>query len=141
MKRFICLLLCILTLFSTGAVGYCEGELPGGLSAKAEILYEANTGQILWSKNADAKLPIASVTKTMSLLLWAEAIDSGKLTLEEKVRTTAAASGTEGSTIWLNIGEEMTAAELLEAVIVNSANDACVALAEHVSGSEAEFVK
>ena len=141
MKRFICVLLCILTLFSTGIVGYCESELPGGLSAKAEILFEANTGQILWSKNADAKLPIASVTKTMSLLLWAEAIDNGKLTLEEKVKASAAAAGTEGSTIWLNIGEEMTAAELLEAVIVNSANDACVALAEHVSGSEAEFVK
>lgn len=140
MKRFICLILSVLTLFSIGSAAFAEGETTAS-SGKAEILYEANTGQILYSKNADTKLPIASVTKTMSLLLFAEAIDKGKLTLEEKVKASGEAAKTEGSTIWLTAGEEMTVAELLEAVIVNSANDACVALAEHVSGSEATFVK
>lgn len=140
MKRFICLILSVLTLFSIGSAAFAEGETTAS-SGKAEILYEANTGQILYSKNADTKLPIASVTKTMSLLLFAEAIDKGKLTLEEKVKASGEAAKTEGSTIWLTAGEEMTVAELLEAVIVNSANDACVALAEHISGSEATFVK
>lgn len=140
MKKFICLLLSVLTLFSVGSTALAESETAVS-SGKAEILYEANTGQILYSKNADTKLPIASVTKTMSLLLFAEAIDKGKLTLEEKVKASGEAAKTEGSTIWLTAGEEMTVAELLEAVIVNSANDACVALAEHVSGSEAVFVK
>ena len=140
MKKFICLLLSVLTLFSIGSTALAESGNPAS-SGKAEILFEANTGQILYSKNADAKLPIASVTKTMSLLLFAEAIDKGKLTLEEKVKASGEAAKTEGSTIWLTAGEEMTVAELLEAVIVNSANDACVALAERVSGSEATFVK
>ena len=140
MKRFICVILSVLTLFFTGSAAAAESTAAVS-SGKAEILYEANTGQILCSKNADTKLPIASVTKTMSLLLFAEAIDKGKLTLEEKVKASSEAAGTEGSTIWLNAGEEMTVAELLEAVIVNSANDACVALAERVSGSEAAFVK
>lgn len=140
MKRFICVILSVLTLFSIGSTAFAESDTAAS-SGKAEILYEANTGQILYSKNADTKLPIASVTKTMSLLLFAEAIDKGKLTLEEKVKASSEAAGTEGSTIWLTAGEEMTVAELLEAVIVNSANDACVALAERVSGSEATFVK
>lgn len=140
MKRFICLILSVLTLFSIGSAALAESEATVS-SGKAEILYEANTGQILYSKNADEKLAIASVTKTMSLLLFAEAIDKGKLTLEEKVKVSGEAAKTEGSTIWLTAGEEMTVAELLEAVIVNSANDACVALAERVSGSEAVFVK
>ena len=79
MKRFICLILSVLTLFSIGSAAFAEGETTAS-SGKAEILYEANTGQILYSKNADTKLPIASVTKTMSLLIFAEAIDKGKLT-------------------------------------------------------------
>lgn len=110
-------------------------------SAKAEILIEADTMQVLYSANADEKLPMASVTKIMSLLLWAEAIEDGSLALEERVKASAAVQDADGSTIWLSVGEEMTAAELLEAVIIASANDACVALAEHTAGSEAQFVK
>lgn len=110
-------------------------------SAKAEILIEADTMQVLSSSNADEKLPMASVTKIMSLLLWAEAIEEGSLTLEERVKASAAVQEADGSTIWLTVGEEMTVAELIEAVIVASANDACVALAEHTAGSEAQFVK
>lgn len=107
----------------------------------AEILIEANTGQVLSSLDPDKRLPMASVTKVMSLLLWAEMLEEGTLTLEEKVKATSAVQDTDGSVIWLVPGEEMTAAELLEAVIIASANDACVALAEHTAGSEAQFVK
>ncbi len=118
-----------------------SAETPDKASKKARILYEVTTGQVLFSQNADLPLPMASVTKVMSLLLWAEDIEQGRLSLEEKVKASSAASSTEGSVIWLSAGEELTAAELLEAVIVSSANDACVALAEHSDGSEAQFVK
>lgn len=108
---------------------------------KSKILYEVNTNTVLFSQNADLSLPIASVTKVMSLLLWAEDIENGKLSLDDKIKASSNAASTEGSVIWLSAGEELTAAELLEAVIINSANDACVALAEHSDGSEAQFVK
>ncbi len=110
-------------------------------SSKAKLLYEVNTGQVIFSQNADQKLPMASVTKVMSLLLWAEDIDAGKLSLDDMIKATSYASSADGSVIWLTAGEEMSAAELLEAVIISSANDACIALAEHSAGSEAQFVK
>lgn len=137
MKKTICFIICaalVMALFVSPPV-YAEG------GAKAEILFEANTGQVLSSLNADERLPMASVTKAMSLLLWAEMLEEGMLSLEETVKATSAVQDTDGSVIWLVPGEEMTAAELLEAVIVSSANDACVALAEHTAGSEAQFVK
>lgn len=137
MKKTICFIICaalVMALFVSPPV-YAEG------GAKAEILFEANTGQVLSSLNADERLPMASVTKAMSLLLWAEMLEEGTLSLEETVKATSAVQDTDGSVIWLVPGEEMTAAELLEAVIVSSANDACVALAEHTAGSEAQFVK
>lgn len=126
---------------SSQAENSVSAETPDKASKKARILYEVTTGQVLFSQNADLPLPMASVTKVMSLLLWAEDIEQGKLSLEEKVKASSAAASTEGSVIWLSAGEELTAAELLEAVIVSSANDACVALAEHSDGSEAQFVK
>lgn len=113
-----------------------EERAPG-----AAILMEADTGQVLYSVNAQEKLPMASITKVMSLLVLADFIDEGKLQLTDRVKASSYASSAEGSVIWLSAGEEMTAAELLEAVIVSSANDACIALAEHVAGSEAQFVK
>ncbi len=117
-----------------------KGEEPA-VSHKAKILVEVNTGQVIFSQNSDLRLPMASITKVMALLLWAEDIEAGKLSLDEKIKASSTASATEGSVIWLEAGEELTAAELLEAVIINSANDACVALAEHSDGSEAAFVK
>lgn len=138
MKKIICFLtafLLITALLPLVPAARAEG------GAKASILIEADTMQVLSASNADEKLPMASVTKIMSLLLWAEALESGSLTLEEHVKATAAVQDADGSTIWLSVGEEMTVAELLEAVIIASANDACVALAEHTAGSEAQFVK
>ena len=137
MRRIICVLLCIVMPLCTLCAPCAYAEE----GAKAEILIEADTMQVLHSVNSDKKLPMASVTKVMSLLLWAEAIEEGKLTLEETVKATSSVQETDGSVIWLEAGEEMTAAELLEAVIIASANDACVTLAEHTAGSEAQFVK
>lgn len=140
MKKFICVLLVTaiaFTIYFPAANKTARAEA----SRKAEILYEANTGQVIFSQNADQKLPMASVTKVMSLLLWAEDIEAGKLSLDDRIKASSYASSAEGSVIWLSPGEELTAAELLEAVIVSSANDACIALAEHSAGSEAQFVK
>lgn len=141
MKKLVCFLSCVAIVMSVLILFTQPTYAEDVSSAKAKILYEAGTGQVIYSQNADKKLPMASVTKTMCLLLWAEDIDSGKLNLEDTVKATSYASSAEGSVIWLEPGEEMTAAELLEAVIVSSANDACIALAEHSAGSEAQFVK
>lgn len=138
MKKVICFLL-IMSIFAAGlSLNTAYAEVG---TDTAEVLIEATTGQVLYSKNADRKLPMASVTKEMALLLWAEMLERGELSLDEKVKASSYAASAEGSVIWLRAGEEMTAAELLEAVIISSANDACIALAEHTAGSEAQFVK
>jgi len=106
---------------------------------KAALLMEESTGQILYAKNADQQLPIASITKVMTMLLVMEAIDSGKIKLQDTVPITAHAYSMGGSQIWLEPGEIFTVHELLKAVAVSSANDAAVALAEFVGGSESVF--
>ena len=140
MKRLICAATAALMIMTSG-MAYAEQTGQETAHPKAEILIEAETGQVLYSENPDTKLPMASVTKVMALLIWAEEIEAGELSLDEKVKTTSYASSIDGSVIWLEAGEEMTAAELIEAVIISSANDACVSLAEHTAGSEAQFVK
>lgn len=139
----VCALLCAAMIFLPGrACAESAAESAQGDSApRAALLMEAETGQVLYSVNAAEKLPMASITKVMSLLVLADFIDDGTLKLEDRVAASSYASSAEGSVIWLEPGEEMTAAELLEAVIVSSANDACIALAEHTAGSEAQFVK
>lgn len=143
LRRIICIIVCAAVLFiPAGAFAESDEEENSVSSApKAAVLMEAGTGQILYSVNAQDKLPMASITKVMSLLVLADYIDSGELELTDKIKASSYASSAEGSVIWLEAGEEMTAAELLEAVIVSSANDACIALAEHTAGSEAQFVK
>ena len=141
MKKLVCFLSCA-AIVMTVLICFTQPSYAESVSSgQARILLEAGTGQVIYSQNAERKLPMASVTKVMALLLWAEDIEDGKLSLEEKVKATSYASSAEGSVIWLEPGEEMTAAELLEAVIVSSANDACIALAEHSASSEAQFVK
>ena len=111
------------------------------LPVKSAILIDQNTGSVLYEMNADERLPPASITKVMSLLLFMEAIDSGKITLQDKVACSEFAAGYGGSQIWLKPGEEMTVNDLLKAVAVQSANDATVCLAEYVAGSESAFVQ
>lgn len=114
---------------------------PLKLDCKSAILIEANTRTVLYEKNADEPLPPASVTKIMTLLLVMEEIERGKLNYGDKVRASAHACSMGGSQIYLRENEEMTVEELLKSVIIASANDAAVALAEHVCGSEEIFVQ
>lgn len=114
---------------------------PLELDCKSAILVEANTGTVLYEKNADEPLPPASVTKIMTLLLVMEAIESGKLGYGDMVRASANACSMGGSQIFLRENEEMSVEDMLKSVIIASANDAAVALAEHICGSEEAFVE
>lgn len=109
--------------------------------AKSAILIERDTGEILFDKNAHQKLPPASMTKIMTLLLVMEAIDKGNLTLDEMIRVSERASSMGGSQVFLEAGEEMSVEDLLKAIAIASGNDASVALAERLAGSEEAFVK
>ena len=108
-------------------------------AAPSAVLMEKSTGTVLYSKDASARRAPASVTKVMTLLLIAEAVDSGALSLDDTVTASARAASMGGSQIWLEAGEQMSVGELIKCVAVVSANDCAVALAEHVSGSEAAF--
>ena len=110
------------------------------LSVPSAILMEKETGEIIYELNSHERLAPASVTKVMTMLLVVEAIESGKLTLEDMVTATAGATSKGGSQIFLKEGEQMTVDTLLKCVAVASANDAAVALAEHIAGSEEAFV-
>ncbi len=108
--------------------------------AKSSILIEASTGEIIFENNKDEKLAPASMTKIMSLILIMEEIEKGALKLSEEITVSANASSMGGSQIYLEKGEKMSVDELLKAICVGSANDAVVALAERVSGTEEAFV-
>lgn len=112
-----------------------------GLTAKSAVLMEASTGKILYEKNPAEAMPPASVTKIMTLLLVMECMDAGTLKWEDTVTASAHAASMGGSQIFLKEGEQMTARDLIKSVVIASANDAAVALAEHTYGSEDAFVK
>lgn len=131
----LCLSVCICAVPARAVVGG-----PGELKVGSAVLMEKETGRILYEENAHAKLEPASVTKVMTMLLVMEAIDSGKLTLEQPISVSAHAVSMGGSQIWLKENEQMTVHDLLKAVAVVSANDCAVALAEAVAGSEDAFV-
>ena len=110
------------------------------IRAKGAVLLDQGSGTVLYEKDARKRLPIASVTKVMTLLLVMEAIEDGRLTWEETVTCSDKAASMGGSQIWLEPGEIMTVEELVKAAAVVSANDACAALAEHISGTLEAFV-
>lgn len=110
------------------------------IAAPSAILMEKSSGEILYEKNAYEHLAPASVTKVMTMLLVVEAVESGVISLDEPVTASARAASMGGSQIWLEEGERMTVGEMLKCVTVVSANDCCVALAEHIAGSEEAFV-
>ncbi|MBQ2735136.1 MAG: D-alanyl-D-alanine carboxypeptidase [Clostridia bacterium] len=120
-------------------LGVAEGSLK--LSCKSAVLMEAETGAILYCQNADEALPPASVTKIMTLLLVMEAIDAGTVRLDDTVSISANAASMGGSQVYLKEGERMSVEDLLKSVVIASANDAAVALAEHVAGSVPSFVE
>lgn len=128
-----------LTLVSCSVVAAAAGEKEL-ISAPSGVLMEASTGKILYEKNSHEQRPCASITKVMTLLLVFEAMDSGKLKLGDTITASEHASSMGGSDIWLETGEKMSADDMIKATVVASANDAAVALAEHISGSEDAFV-
>ena len=111
------------------------------INARSAILMDAETGTVIYTKNAAEALPPASVTKVMTLLLIAEAIADDIISLDDKVIVSAKAASMGGSQIFLKEGEEFTVEELLKSTVIASANDAAVALAELVAGSESTFVE
>lgn len=108
---------------------------------KSSVLMELTTGQVLNEQNAHEKLPPASVTKIMTMLLTMEAIDSGKIHWEDMVTASETAAAKGGSQVYLKVGETMTVSDMLKSVAVSSANDCACALAEYLCGSEAAFVE
>ncbi len=139
MKRYFFLLLSGVLLFT--ALPLSAEEILPEVNAKAAILMEAATGRILYEKNMHEALPPASVTKVMTMLLTMEAIEDGRISMDTVVTASENAKRMGGSTIFLDTGEQMTVHDLLKGIAVASGNDACVAMAEHLAGSEEGFVQ
>ena len=111
------------------------------VNAKSAILVDANTGNILFEKNKDERLSVASLTKMMAQIIILEEVEKGNLTWDEKITTSANAAGYGGTQIYLEPGEVMTARDLMKAISMASANDATVVMAERIAGSEEKFVE
>ncbi len=141
MKKIICIIISVFMILSMSLIAFAEKEtIVGNLSAKSAILMEISTGKVLMELNADEKLSPASITKVMTLLLVFEALEEGKISLNDRVTASQNASSKGGSQIWLKEGEVMTVHELLKATVIASANDACTALGEYIAGDETAFV-
>lgn len=115
-------------------------ELSIGISAPHAVLMEVSTGTVLYEKDAHTSVPPASVTKIMTMLLIFEALEEGKINLEDTVVVSERAASMGGSQVYLEPGEKQTVDTMLKCIAIASANDACVAMAEYVSGSEEAFV-
>ena len=138
------LLLCTVFILMCGSTLNARADIAQAsmsIDCKSAILMEAETGKVLYSQNQDQALPPASVTKIMTLLIVMEAIEEGRISYDDIVVASANACSMGGSQIYLEQGERMSVEDLLKSVIIASANDAAVALAEHVAGTEEEFVK
>lgn len=136
--RICCFIIGIVMLLSPVAKAVTPDT--DGVEAKAHILIEHSTGRVLTENNADEKLPIASVTKIMTMLLIMEAVDSGVITLDDMVLVSENAMSYGGSTMFLEAGEQLSVNDMLKGIAVASANDGCVAMAEFLAGSESAFV-
>lgn len=143
MKKILAILLCIAVMLQLpmAVLANDNKKKNDKINAKSVCLMALDTGEVLYAENEYEELSPASVTKIMSLLLVLEALDSGKIKLTDKVTASKEAVAMGGSQIWLEVGEVMTVEELLKAVIIASANDACTALGEYVAGSDVAFVK
>lgn len=135
------LVFCVFVSYPQG-ISAVEGSGSGEMKfdCTSAILMDADTGTVLFEQNPDAPLPPASVTKIMTLLLVMEEIEKGNLKYTDMVVTSANAAAMGGSQVYLEEGESMTAEDMIKSVVVSSANDAAVALAEHIAGSESAFV-
>lgn len=154
MKKMIAVILCVFlcsqTCYMAVVAGspilkeedvVAEGTTEMELSAETAILMEAETGRVLFEREADKALPPASVTKVMTLLLIFDALEDEKITLDEEVTTSEYAASMGGSQVFLETGEKQTVDTMIKCIAVASANDACVAMAEKVAGTEEQFVQ
>ncbi|MBQ8871636.1 MAG: D-alanyl-D-alanine carboxypeptidase, partial [Bacilli bacterium] len=137
--KIVMLLLSFFSMFFPVMVN-AENETSLAPKAKSAIMIEATTGDIIFEKNADEKLPPASMTKIMSMLLIIESIEKGVIAWDEMVTVSENASGMGGSQILLETGEEMSVEDLFKGIAIASGNDAVVALAEKIAGTEEMFV-
>lgn len=128
-------------LRETAAIIAADTNPDLGVTAKAAVLMEASTGTIIYEKNATEQVSPASITKIMTLILIFDAIESGQITLQDEVTTSAYAKSMGGSQVFLEEGEKQTVETLIKCIVVASGNDASVAMAEYLCGSETEFVR
>ena len=141
MKKLASLIMAILIAIMPMNLSFAnEDNAPLSVSSKSAILMDVGSGQILYEKNAHDKLPPASVTKVMTMLLICEALDSGKITLDDSVQISDNAASMGGSQIFLEAGEVQKVDTLLKGIAVASANDGCVSMAEYIGGSVESFV-
>lgn len=140
MKKLLSIFLSLCMLLSVASILVFAETPQMELSAKSAVLMEASTGKVLFEKSSHDRLPPASVTKIMTMLLVMEALDNGQIKLDDAVRTSGLAASMGGSQVFLEENEEMSVDEMLKAVAVASGNDAAVALAEFVGGSHENFV-
>lgn len=137
LKRFLVFLLCM-TLFLGNVLPV---RAAAEITAPSAILLEASTGQVIYEKNATERRSPASITKIMTLLLIFEALSEGKVSLQDEVVTSAHAKSMGGSQVFLEEGETQTLETMIKCIVIASGNDASVAVAEHIAGSEADFVE
>ena len=138
MKKFLAIWLLSILIFQNVLPVYAEGTIE--IEAPSAFLMEASTGTVLYEKAADEQRSPASVTKVMTILLIFEALASGRLNLTDEVVTSEHAKSMGGSQVFLEAGEKQTVETMLKCIIIASGNDAAVAMAEHISGNETEFV-
>ena len=147
-KKIVLAVLCLLLAVTAVLRSYADA-IPGVQAAgvqdfdvpcAAAVLIDEDSGTVLYEKNADERRPVASITKVMTLLLTFEALQAGKIALGDIVPVSEHAYHMGGSQIWLEPGEQLTLQEMLKAICISSANDAAVAVAEFVAGSEPAFV-
>lgn len=141
MKKLL-IILCMFVILINGMTVLCFAEEQAviDLACPSAILMERSTGEVLYTKDADTSRPLASVTKIMTLLLIMEAIDNDKITLDDHVTCSAHAASMGGSQVYLKEGESLSINDMLKAIVVSSANDASVAMAEHIAGSDTAFI-
>lgn len=145
-KPLLCMILILTLMCSATAFAEPSTQVDTEVSTQlvkgeSGILMEASTGEVLYEWNPDKKLQIASVTKTMTMLLIMEALDSGKIHLEDMVTTSENAASMGGSQVFLEVGEQMSVNDMLKAIVVSSGNDAAVAMAEFICGTHEAFVE
>ncbi|MGL5693413.1 MAG: D-alanyl-D-alanine carboxypeptidase family protein [Peptostreptococcaceae bacterium] len=141
MKKLFNIVLAMILMFTSTSLSFADQENSNiNLASKSAVLMDVGSGKVLFERNAHEKLPPASVTKVMTMLLICEALESGKIKIDDQVQVSETASSMGGSQIFLEPGETQSVDTLLKGIAVASANDACVAMAEHIGGSVEEFV-